>query len=67
MKIGDLVRVSSNTYIGFGYIKGFDYDDYVLVAFIAGMRTVWVDSDGETSVHDQGYYPRQELTLLKGE
>ena len=67
MKVGDLVRVSSNTYIGFGYIKGFVFDDYVLVGFIDGMRTVWVDSDGEASVHDQDYFHKEKLTLLKGE
>ena len=68
MKEGDLVKVSCNTYTGFGYIKGFSCDeDYVLVGFIGGKRIVWIDDDGDRSIHDQEYFLKESLTLLKGE
>ena len=60
MKIGDLVTLKCRAFTGFGYIKGFGKygDSYVLVGFISG--------HGYTKAN-QGYFPRQELTLLKGE
>ena len=60
MKIGDLVKLNCKSFPGFGYIKGFGRygKSYVLVAFISGK--------GYTK-NTQGYYPREELTLLNGE
>ena len=57
MKIGDLVTLKCRAFTGFGYIKGLG-KSYVLVGFISGY--------GYTKA-DQGYFPRQDLTLLKGE
>ena len=60
MKIGDLVTLSCKAFTGFGYVKGFGRygDSYVLVGYISGK--------GYTKA-TQGYFPRQTLTLLKGE
>jgi len=60
MKVGDLVSLSCKSFTGFGYIKGFGRygKSWVLVAFIGGKD--YINST-------QGYYPIQELTLLKGE
>lgn len=60
MKIGSLVTLNCRAYTGFGYVKGFGRygDSYVLVGFIGGK--------GYTKA-SQGYFPKQELTLLDGE
>jgi len=60
MKVGDLVSISCKSFTGFAYIKGFGGigKSWVLVAFIG--------DKGYTN-NTQGYYPREQVTLLKGE
>ena len=60
MKIGDLVTLNCRAFTGIGYIKDFGRygATYVLVGFISGKGY---------SKASQGYFPRQDLTLLKGE
>ena len=57
MKVGDLVSLSCKSFTGFAYIKGFGGigKSWVLVAFIG--------DKGYTN-NTQGYYPREQVTLL---